>query len=293
MQAAHPHAQGYTESQHYIPPPHALPASGIPDQMRYGEQAAYPHMRPMYPQMFYDPSMAGTPAADYSIDPSHPAPPHGAGVYSPITPRSPVAAFSPQTALVPPFHSTTTPPVPQGPWTPATQYYGSFGGMAGPPSQPPLADEMGHRPSIPSVYLSHAPTSAWSSPVISSPFQFFSPFQGSSPQMDRGESMGPPTAEQWAPSPSTGRQPMRAPYVPGGPQPPGGGPAAWSSNLGPTAPSLDSKRPSVSAPSDDPTAKASTAAPSHAPQPSDKERKEYHPQPPARRSEWVMWVGNV
>ncbi|KLT45073.1 hypothetical protein CC85DRAFT_241360 [Cutaneotrichosporon oleaginosum] len=25
----------------------------------------------------------------------------------------------------------------------------------------------------------------------------------------------------------------------------------------------------------------------------ERERKEYHPQPPARRSEWVMWVGNV
>jgi hypothetical protein len=25
----------------------------------------------------------------------------------------------------------------------------------------------------------------------------------------------------------------------------------------------------------------------------DRERKAYHPQPPARRSDWVMWVGNV
>lgn len=25
----------------------------------------------------------------------------------------------------------------------------------------------------------------------------------------------------------------------------------------------------------------------------ERERKAYHPQPPAKRSEWVMWVGNV
>lgn len=302
MPPPHPHAQAYgvpSDAQHYIPPPHALPPSGMPDQMRYSDQA-YGPMRPVYPtQMYYDPTMA---AADYSVDPAHPGPPHGAPVYPSITTRtSPVNAYSPQANIPPPFHPTT-PPVPQGAWTGGAPYYGSFGGIPPPGAQgvqPPLTDEMGHRQSIPSVYLSHAPTSAWSSPVLSSPFQFFNPYQqGASPQMDRGENMGSPVlAEPWAPSPAGARPPVRPPYPhPQGPHSGGASSVGWG-NLPPNPVSLDSKRPSVSIPTDDHGKSSSHGRPpqSHAQAQSahDKERKEYHPQPPARRSEWVMWVGNV
>jgi hypothetical protein len=304
MPPPHPHAQGFTpsDSQHFIPPPHALPPTGMPpDQMRYGDQP-YGPMRPVYPtQMYYDPSMA---PADYSVDPAHAGPPHGAPVYPSITTRtSPVNAYSPQASIPAPFHPTTS-PVPQGAWTGGAPYYGSFGGIPPPGAQgvqPPLTDEMGHRQSVPSLYLSHAPTSAWSSPVLSSPYPYYNPYQGASPQMDRGENVGSPVlAEPWAPSPAGVRPPGRPPFVPAPPpQAPHSGAAsgvAWS-NLSPNPASLDSQRPSVSTAAEDPTKSSHPRPPqssqAQAQSAHDKERKEYHPQPPARRSEWVMWVGNV
>lgn len=282
----HPHMQGFipSDSSHFIPQ-HAVPPSGLPEQMRYGEQG-YGPMRAVYPaQMYYDPSLA----ADYSVDPAHPAP--LAPVYPTISSRtSPVNAYSAQGAIPPPFHPTT-PPVPQAAWTGSSAYYGSFGGMGGPQhgGPPPMAEDMGHRQSIPSVYLSHPPTSAWSSPVMSTPFQFFSPFPANSGQVERVESIGSPTGESWAPS-STGTRPsVRPPYVPGPPPPHSVGGATWNSSLPPNpASGTDSKRPSLSLPGEDPTRSPPSRPPAH-----DRERKEYHPQPPARRSEWVMWVGNV
>lgn len=279
---------GPTDASHYMPP-HGIP----PEQMRYNEQQ-YGAMRPVYapPHMYYDPSMAA--AADYSVDPTHP-------VYPTISTRtSPVNAYTPQ-AGVPPFHPTT-PPVPQAAWTGSPigqpQYYGSFSGIAGPPQhggQPQLTDELGHRHSIPSVYLTHAPGSTWSSPVISSPFQFFSPFPAASPQMDRVESMGSPVPEPWSGSAPTQRQ-VRPGFVPPPQQPHAGG-VAWTNapnvtpNPSTASTARDPQRRSWSGPSGE-EAKSSPAAGSQRPIP-DRERKEYHPQPPARRSEWVMWVGNV
>jgi hypothetical protein len=54
----------------------------------------------------------------------------------------------------------------------------------------------------------------------------------------------------------------------------------------PQTPTMDSQRNWSSRPH-----RQSVSGPSH--ESPEKERRAYHPQPPSRRSDWVMWVGNV
>ncbi|KAL1413102.1 hypothetical protein Q8F55_000851 [Vanrija albida] len=280
-------------------------ASTLPEQIRYNEQG-YAAVRPVYPtQIYYDPTLG---PVEYSVDPSLPAHAGAHAAYPPLaaTRGSPVNTYSQQTPAVPSFHPpTTTPPVPQAAWTnsPIAQpFYGQYGGMPAPPGsqhagQPQMAEDLAHGRS---VYIGHAPHQAWSaSPVIPAPYQFFPAYQGASPRADRLETI---PQEAW--TPSTGAQ-VRPAYVPHA----SGANAAWMSP--PTAPAREPNRQSYSGPSgEEPaaTAAAGAAAASAAAAAAsaakagtgaaarigpDRERKEYHPQPPARRSEWVMWVGNV
>ncbi|BEJ04844.1 hypothetical protein CcaverHIS641_0206610 [Cutaneotrichosporon cavernicola] len=287
-----------SDSAHFLgahQPPMPTGAS-IPQQeqqLRYADQA-YRTLRPVYaPQIYYDPSIAAA-AADYAVDPTH--------AYPGIPSRtSPGAAYQSQPPVPPQFHhAATTPPVPQGAWTgppilPQTAFFGSYAGM-----QPQhagatgMTDEMGHSRSI---FLPHAapgPGPAWSpSSVMSSHYQFYTPYTASTERM---ENMTPAT-EAWSPQGQVRPLPARPTYV----SPQAG---AWGAGV----------------PAPTPTATAAAAAAVSASQGRDhlaplsvpgeeglmspgsnqlhqnereRERKEYHPQPPARRSEWVMWVGNV
>ena len=104
--------------------------------------------------------------------------------------------------------------------------------------------------------MSHAP-STWTSPTDHSS-AFNTPYQPSAPVLDRATS-------EWseATSPVIAHAPTHAPAMPM--------PVNWRNRQ---------NRMSWSGPAKD-----------H--EDGEKERKAYHPQAPAKRSDWVMWVGNV
>ncbi|BEJ12196.1 hypothetical protein CspHIS471_0206560 [Cutaneotrichosporon sp. HIS471] len=278
----------------------AATRSHAPATSKYADQA-YGTLRPVYaPQIYYDPSIAAA-AADYAVDPTH--------AYPGIPSRtSPGAAYQTQPPVPPQFHhAATTPPVPQSAWTgspmpPQTAFFGSYAGM--PPQistqhagATGMTDEMGHSRSI---FLSHAapgPGPAWSpSSVMSSHYQFYTPYTASTERM---ENMTPAT-EAWSPHSQARPLPARPTYV----SPQAG---AWGAGVPAPTPTATAAAAAAAA-----AVSASQGRDHFAPlsvpgeeglmsqgsnqlhqNERERERKEYHPQPPARRSEWVMWVGNV
>ncbi|GMK53986.1 hypothetical protein CspeluHIS016_0105720 [Cutaneotrichosporon spelunceum] len=262
----------------------------------YADQA-YGTLRPVYaPQIYYDPSIA---AADYAVDPTH--------AYPGIPSRtSPGAGYPSQPPVPPQFHhAATTPPVPQGVWTgspmpPQTAFFGSYAGMAPQigtqhAGAAGMTDEMGRTRSI---FLPHAapgPASAWSpSSVMSSHYQFYTPYAASTERM---ENMTPVT-EAWSPQTQARPSPARPPYV-------SSQTGAWVAAVPAPAPTATAAAAAAAvsasqgrehlAPLSVPGEQGLKSPKSTQPHQNERERerKEYHPQPPARRSEWVMWVGNV
>jgi hypothetical protein len=291
-----------SDSGHYLgahPPP--MPAGAAmsqqEQQLRYADQA-YGTLRPVYaPQLYYDPSIAAAAAAaaDYAVDPTH--------AYPGIPSRtSPGAAYPSQPPVPPQFHpAATTPPVPQGAWTgspmpPQTAFYGSYAGM---PLQlgtqhtgaSGMTDELGRNRSMLLPHAAPGPGSAWSaSSVMSSHYQFYTPYTTSTERM---ESMSP-VAEAWSPPGQPRTLPARPAYVT--PQAGGWGAAVPAAAppapaAAPSVPQVREPRGSISVPGEEGLKPPRPNQPHQHDR--DRERKEYHPQPPARRSEWVMWVGNV
>ncbi|WRT68015.1 uncharacterized protein IL334_004990 [Kwoniella shivajii] len=103
---------------------------------------------------------------------------------------------------------------------------------------------------------STGPTSNWTSPSMPSTYGFYSPYQQQQPTMEPVR----PNSNEWSPAPSTSvGQPYRR-----------------ANRLSWSGPSRPPKELSILQEKE-----------------KERERKAYHPQAPARRSDWVMWVGNV
>lgn len=278
---AHPHQQhhmhpaavhGYTsaDTSQYIPP-HAIATTLPPDSVRYGEQAQYPAMRPaMYPPQIYYTSAMGT---EFTVDPNQ------TPVYTTTgMPAARTSTFPGQAAYHAAAATASVPPQAAWPGSAMTQpFYGTYPAIATAPpqhgAQPIIPEELARQNS---VFV--PPGTGWSpSTVMSTPYQFYNPFQASSPQVDKHVDPLSPSTDAWSPTlTGPGSQP-------GGPMRRGS--AVPQPSWPPSVPSV--RPPQSSAPGDE-----GPKSPPHAGGP-ERERKDYHPQPPARRSEWVMWVGNV
>lgn len=272
----HPAAvHGYTSADpsQYMPP-HAIATTIPPDSVRYSEQAQYSAMRPaMYPPQIYYTSTMGT---EFTVDPNQ------TPVYTTTGMPARTSTFPGQATYHAAATAATVPPQAAWPGSAMTQpFYGSYPAIATAPPQhaapqPPIPEEIARQNS---VFV--PPGTGWSpSTVMSTPYQFYNPFQTSSPQVDKHIDPLSPSTDAWSPT-LTG---------PGSSQP--GGPMRRGSAVPqpswPPSVSVPSVRPpQSSAPGDE-----GPKSPPHAGGP-ERERKDYHPQPPARRSEWVMWVGNV
>ncbi|RSH90889.1 hypothetical protein EHS25_010065 [Saitozyma podzolica] len=223
-----------------------------------------PHSSP-YPHLaYYDP-----PSADYPLD--------GMPGYQ-TRPRSDQ-----------PTPMNPSPPFPHGPQSfsrPSTATQASYGSMWGSPPMSPVAppiqfnsmgaigrgrharhgsfvDELG---ATPAAYYG---TSAWNAPS----YAYYAPFQAQ-PALDglamASHPSGGERRQEWpsGSSPAMSQQPFdpRGSWKPPPPPPP----------------QRQANRMSWSGPSRGPNIPVD-----------DRLRKAYHPQPPAKRSDWVMWVGNV
>lgn len=185
-------------------------------------------------------------------------------------------------------------PSPPYPHYPASQPYSrpstaqtqAYGGMWGSPPISPVLGPMQYGINLPpgahsrhpsqidefgglqggrGIYYGTAPPSVWTSPSAPSTYTFYTPLQQQAATMDVR-----PVAEAWSE--------RNSPVVPQG--------SGYGSWVGPPRSYPQANRQSWAGPS--------RPVVNESPEKEDtRERKAYHPQPPARRSDWVMWVGNV
>ena len=127
---------------------------------------------------------------------------------------------------------------------------------------PAQMDEFGGVQGGRGTYYASTPLSAWTSPSASSPYAFYTPRSQQFPMMQ-----GRPAQEAWP----SGNPPAPAQMYPH--------PGSFQSSHHQAS---RIPRPSRAVP------RTEAESPERG-----RERKAYHPQPPARRSDWVMWVGNV
>ena len=215
------------------------------------------------PQAYYEPQRS-----EFSVETMHGMPGYPG---RPPVPRS--THTSPLNPSPPyPHHSPSQPY--SRPSTAQTQAYGmwasppmspvitpmQYGGMrvVGMPSHSHVGPEFGGERE-----LYYGVPSSWTPPSV--PYGFYSPYQQQAPKSEAR------TRECWPGASPNLAQGSRNSWT-GPPRPlPQGNPLSWS---GPSHPPFHVRAESPE-------------------KEKEKERKAYHPQPPARRSDWVMWVGNV
>ena len=254
---ADPTGQAPPPRQNYTPYTNHMPGHSY---------APYPPHQPMYQPMapsylqypsqqaFYEP-----PRPEFRLDTMHGMP--GYPYQQGPVPRS-------NQSTSPSNYSTTPTPRPYGwgspPMSPAISTMPPFGGMG---AMAGLGranhergigngmEDYGANPAM--MYVTPPPRSQWTTPTPSSPYPHYTPYQ-----QQPAESAVRPAA---SPMPSQGYQQQRA---------------SWTGyQQRPAFQNSPSRTPWSG-----PTANGNTR---------EKERKAYHPQAPARRSDWVMWVGNV
>ena len=154
--------------------------------------------------------------------------------------------------------------------------YGSMGnigsmGREGHLRHPSQVDEFGGMQGGRSMFYPTGPLPSWNTPSVPSPYAFYSAYQQHAPSttMRSGQ-------EAWSTdtSPALGQ---------------GAFAQRGSWTVQPSPFNSQFNRTSWSGPSR-PTVRTSAESPDRE---NERERRAYHPQPPARRSDWVMWVGNV
>ena len=253
-----PNSSSYT----YHTPPEQY-QSFVPPAFPYGQMAYHRPTGSTPPQAYKHPGQT------FSIEHMHGMPGYpGRPPVSRSNESSPFDLASPYPGQATP-HVMTRPPGPYAeaiwtspPMSPVMQ--SSYGSMSQ-GSRPTLINEFGQPSGIFYGGGSQPPPSAWSTP--SSPFAYYTPFQAQNPQMEPHM-----VGSDW----STSTSPMLSQdaFV----------------HRGSLAGSFNARQ------GHNPNRLSWSGPPrGFAPLESgkDRERKPYHPQPPVRRSDWVMWVGNV
>lgn len=250
----------YRQHAPYIPPTpvHHMPPFGYPPPNYY---------EPPPPSEFSVETMHGRPGypgrppipRSNQTSPLNPSPPYPH--YPPSQPYS-----RPSTAQTQTYGGMWGSP-PMSPDLEPMSYSG-LGSMArvGHARHPSQVEELGGR----GMYYGATPSS-WTSPSAASAYTFYTPYQQQAATMNTR-----PGTESW----SAGNSPViaQSPFLQRG---------SWN---GPPSRRQDIHLPVSGPVRQFPQPQTDFVAPENE---ETKERKAYHPQPPARRSDWVMWVGNV
>ncbi|KAK7441830.1 hypothetical protein VKT23_016491 [Stygiomarasmius scandens] len=263
----------YTMSQQPTPmPPYAYhPFQGVPDgsMMPQNIHASY-QFPPVYPYQRHSsdpiyPSSTSTPPISPQSGSQNTTPPYAnPGQFQSLrySPMSPQFAYPTQSYPASPvFPSQYPPPYPQHFTSSPDDGQGAWWYVP-------------HPPSVPSRQYSGDSTYPTYQTINYSPV----------PHQEVEQSSYPSSSSQ--PQPQTQQQPIHSlsPPRPSNYPHTGIGPPTGS----PSSP------PPLSSPSLVPSPKPETSARQHAPEkPGVAVRRPYHPNPPAHRSEWVMWSGNV
>ena len=263
----------------------------LPHTSMYQHHPPYIHLSsahmPNYgypPQPYYENPQTG----DFSVETMHGMPGYPG--------RPPIPRSSHTSPLNP------SPPYPHYPSSqphsrPSTAQTQAYGGMWGSPPMSPVlepmqygsigslatmgrddrlrhpsqVDEFGGMQGGRSMFYPTGPLASWNAPSVSSPYAFYSPYQQQAPTMAMRSGQEPWSTDT-SPALAQGAFASRG---------------SWTGQPPPSNSQLN--RMSWSGPSR-PTVRTSAESPDRE---KERERKAYHPQPPARRSDWVMWVGNV
>ncbi|KAK4688378.1 hypothetical protein P7C73_g1732, partial [Tremellales sp. Uapishka_1] len=247
---------------------HQRPALYPPQYSNYHAPPPPSAFSPYSPQIFYEPSY--TSSSEFSVETMHGMPSYA--FRPPITrssqtsPLNPSPPYPHQTPNQQPFsrpntgqtqsgYSTWTSP-PMSPVLGSQQqpFYGNMGSRGHHSRQGSFVDEFGQG-------RRYGPPSSWNSPAQSSPYGFMTPFQSQSVRMEPGLV----ASDGWGGGSSPAIGSNQHGSWQGYPKPTHNHRTSWS---GRSHPLQEESRKEV-------------------------ERKNYHPQAPPRRSDWVMWVGNV
>jgi len=269
------------------PPPNAYPPYQQQHPMFQQQPAYIPPTSSHIPNYGYNPQSYYQPPqlAEFSVEtmhgmpgyPGHPPIPRSNHT-SPMNPSPPYPHHPPSQPYSRPSTAQTqayggmwgSPPM-----SPVLDpmHYGSMGSMGrgGPSHHASPVNEFGGMPAGRGMYYGAAPASSWTSPSTASQYAFYTPPQHQPAIMDKRtvpEAWSAGASPVLAQGPFSQRGSWTGPYPQSDPQ---------ANRLSWSGPSRLEPRTGDDSPDKE----------------KERERKAYHPQPPARRSDWVMWVGNV